>query len=154
MRRIPFNNKPHFVIAVFFEYIFSIMTKVAVGILRRDGKILACQRKRGGRYELKWEFPGGKVEQGETFLQCLERELQEELAITIHSIDRMEIQSAEYDDGGHYEVAYCSVTGFDGELRNNVFEEVRWVTLRELRELDILEGNRDFISRMDRWMKE
>lgn len=125
------------------------MTKVAVGILRRDGKILACQRKRGGRYEFKWEFPGGKVEPGETILQCLERELREELSVNIHSIDWMEVQSAEYEDGGLFEVAYCNVTGFDGEPRNNVFEHIRWVTLDELRALDILEGNRDFIARME-----
>ena len=130
------------------------MTKVAVGILRRDGKILACQRKRGGRYELKWEFPGGKLEQGESILQCLARELREELSITIHSIDRMEVQSAEYDDGGMYEVAYCAVTGFDGEPKNNVFERLRWVTLDELRALDNLEGNKDFISKMDSWLKK
>ena len=130
------------------------MTKVAVGILRRDGQILACQRKQGGRYELKWEFPGGKVEPGESILQCLERELREELSITIHTIDRMEIQSAEYDDGGLFEVAYCSVTGFDGEPKNNVFEQLRWVTLRELKELDILEGNKDFVSGMETWLKE
>ncbi len=130
------------------------MTKVAVGILRRDGKILACQRKRGGRYELKWEFPGGKVEPGESILQCLARELREELSIGIHSIDRMEILSSTYDDGGLYEVAYCSITGFDGEPKNNVFEELRWVTLQELRSLDNLEGNKDFISRMESWLKK
>ena len=124
------------------------MTKVAVGILRRDGKILACQRKCGGRYQLKWEFPGGKLEPGESVEQCLARELREELSVTIHAIDRIEVQSAEYEDGGTFEVAYCDVTGFDGELSNNVFEQFRWVTLQELRALDILEGNRDFIARM------
>jgi 8-oxo-dGTP diphosphatase len=124
------------------------MTKVAVGILRRDGKILACQRKKGGRYELKWEFPGGKLEPGESVEQCLARELREELSITMHSISRVEVQSSDYDDGGTFEVAYCEVNGFDGEPKNNVFEQFRWVTLQELRTLDILEGNRDFITRM------
>ena len=128
------------------------MTKVAVGILRRDGKILACQRKRGGRYELKWEFPGGKVEPGETIEQCLERELREELSIAIHSIDRIATQFAEYEDGGTFEVAYCSVTGFDGEPKNNVFEQVRWVTLQELRQLDNLAGNKDIIERLESWL--
>ena len=130
------------------------MIKVAVGILRRDGKILACQRKRGGRYSLKWEFPGGKVEPGESIVQCLERELREELSITIHAIDRTEIQSAEYEDVGLFEVAYCRVAGFDGDPRNNVFEQFRWVTLRELKELDILEGNKEFVSRMGTWLAE
>jgi len=126
------------------------MTKVAVGILRRDGKILACQRKKGGRYELKWEFPGGKLEPGETVEQCLARELREELSVRAYSIHRIEIQSAEYDDGGTFEVAYCNVVGFDGEPKNNVFEQICWVSLQELRSLDILEGNKDFIARMER----
>ncbi len=126
------------------------MTRVAVGILRRDGKILACQRKKGGRYEFKWEFPGGKLEPGESVEECLARELREELSINAHSIDHIEVQSAEYEDGGIFEVAYCNVVGFDGELVNNVFEQIRWVTLQELRTLDILEGNRDFIARMEK----
>lgn len=124
------------------------MTRVAVGIIRRNGTILVCQRKKGGRYELKWEFPGGKVEPGETIVQCLERELREELSIQIHSIERMEFEIAYYNDGGAYEVAYCFVGDFSGEPLNNVFEEIRWVTLDELRRLDILEGNRNFISRL------
>ncbi len=124
------------------------MTKVAVGILRRDGKILACQRKRGGRYQLKWEFPGGKLEPGESVEQCLARELKEELSITMHGVDHIEVESADYEDGGTFEVAYCNVTGFDGEPMNNVFEQIRWVTLKELRSLDNLEGNNDFIARM------
>ena len=99
---------------------------------------------------MKWEFPGGKLEAGESAEQCLSRELREELSITMHSIDRIEVQSAHYDDGGIYEVAYCDVSGFDGEPINNVFEQFQWVTLHELRALDILEGNRDFISRMKR----
>jgi len=126
------------------------MTKVAVGILRRNGTILACQRKKGGRYELKWEFPGGKLEPGESVEQCLTRELREELSITVRGIGRIETQFAEYDDGGTFEVAYCDVTEFEGELVNNVFEQFRWVTLQELRTLDILEGNRAFISNMEK----
>jgi mutator protein MutT len=126
------------------------MTRVAVGILRRDGKILACQRKKGGRYEFKWEFPGGKLEPGESVEECLARELREELSIIAHSINHIEVQSAEYEDGGVFEVAYCNVVGFEGEPVNNVFEQIRWVTLHELHKLDILEGNRDFIARMEK----
>jgi len=117
------------------------MTRVAVGILRNNGKILACQRKRGGRYELKWEFPGGKLEPGETPLQCLQRELQEELSITVERVQGMEFQSALYEDGGMFEVAYCYISEFSGDPKNNVFETIRWVNPEELRQLDILEGN-------------
>ncbi|HEX9615091.1 MAG TPA: NUDIX domain-containing protein, partial [Bacteroidota bacterium] len=57
------------------------MTRVAVGILKKDGTILVCQRRRGSRYELKWEFPGGKMEPGESVEDCLQRELTEELSL-------------------------------------------------------------------------
>jgi 8-oxo-dGTP diphosphatase len=124
------------------------MTEVAVGILRKNGKILICQRKKGGRYELKWEFPGGKLEKGETVEQCLRRELREELAIKIHAIEKIQTQSAYYADGGMFNVAYCSISGFEGEPQNNVFEQIRWVTTDELENLDLLDGNRIFIKNL------
>ncbi len=131
-----------------FSLYFFLMTKVAVGILKKNGKILACQRKRGSRYELKWEFPGGKVEPGETFAQCLERELFEELSLHVMRIDNIETLQSHYDDGGTYEVAYCTITDFTGELRNNVFEQVKWVTPAELALLDSLEGNAAIVRKL------
>lgn len=124
------------------------MTRVAVAILRREGKVLICQRKEGARYGLKWEFPGGKLEPNETTIHCLERELREELSIQLNGIERMELQTADYDDGGKFEVAYCFVSEFEGEPRNNVFQEIRWVTLDELKQLDILEGNKLFVKQL------
>lgn len=97
---------------------------------------------------MKWEFPGGKVEPGETTVQCLERELREELSIQIHTIERMEFETAEYSDGGKFEIAYCFINDFNNEPVNNVFEEIRWVTLNELKQLDILEGNKGFVARL------
>lgn len=57
------------------------MIVVSAGIVIRDGKIMLCQRKPEARLGLKWEFPGGKLESGESPQQALERELREELAI-------------------------------------------------------------------------
>ncbi len=135
-----------------FRYIFSSMetTRVAVGILKRNGKILACQRKKGSRYGLKWEFPGGKLEPGETALQCVRRELAEELAIDVRAVQETEYETAVYDDGGKFEVAYCHITDFTGEPKNNVFETIRWVDLHELKRLDMLEGNRSIIEKLTR----
>ncbi|MGA3286143.1 MAG: (deoxy)nucleoside triphosphate pyrophosphohydrolase [Bacteroidota bacterium] len=124
------------------------MTEVAVGILRKNGKILICQRKKGGRYELKWEFPGGKLENGETTEQCLRRELREELTIEIHSIERIQTQAAYYEDGGMFNVTYCSLSGFQGEPQNNIFEQIRWVTVDELKQMDMLDGNTPFIAKL------
>ncbi|GJQ21266.1 MAG: NUDIX hydrolase [Bacteroidia bacterium] len=122
------------------------MTKVAVGILERNGALLVCQRKKGSRYGLKWEFPGGKLEAGETVDQCLRRELAEELSIHIQHIDRIDVRTSHYKDGGLFEVAYCFVTQFEGEPRNNVFEQIRWVRPEELPGLDHLEGNAELVS--------
>lgn len=124
------------------------MTRVAVAILKKNGKLLVCQRKRGSRYELKWEFPGGKVEKNETVHDCLKRELKEELSILIGPIHRTEIQSYHYEDGGRFEVHYCFVQDFEGELRNNVFEDARWVTPKELQALDNLEGNWPIVKKL------
>jgi 8-oxo-dGTP diphosphatase len=122
------------------------MTKVAVGIIERDGTILICQRKSGGRYGLKWEFPGGKLEPGETVEQCLKRELFEELSIHADGFELFDTRNAFYADGGMFEVAYCRVRSVTGEMRNNVFEDLRWVRPDELHSLDILEGNRPIIE--------
>jgi 8-oxo-dGTP diphosphatase len=54
---------------------------VVAAVIERDGLVLICQRKRGGRHPLKWEFPGGKIESGEDPKTALERELREELGI-------------------------------------------------------------------------
>jgi 8-oxo-dGTP diphosphatase len=124
------------------------MTEVAVGILRKNGKILICQRKKGGRYEFKWEFPGGKLKNGETTEQCLRRELREELTIEIHSIERIQTQAAYYEDGGMFNVSYCFLSGFEGEPQNNVFEQIRWVTVEELKYMDLLDGDKPFVAHL------
>jgi 8-oxo-dGTP diphosphatase len=134
-----------------FGYILSMeqkITRVAVGILKRENNILLCQRKKGGRYELKWEFPGGKLEQGEGVEECLIRELREELSIESSDIHIIETQSAFYEDGGIFEVTYCEVGNVAGEMTNNVFEQFRWVPISELPQFDILEGNKPFVAKL------
>jgi mutator protein MutT len=110
------------------------MTRVAVGVIQRNGKVLICQRKKNSRYGLKWEFPGGKLEPGESILDCLRRELREELSIEVETYDRAETQTAFYEDGGTFEVTYCFVSRYSGELRS----------------LDILEGNKPFVASLTR----
>ncbi len=139
-------------ISRFIRYIFQHMAQAAVAIIAKEKRILICQRKRNARYALKWEFPGGKVEQGESSLDCVKRELQEELSITINTFDRSESQINRYDDGGVFEVTYFFVSLFEGTPVNNAFEQIRWVTLDELRLLDMLEGNKPVVARMSEAM--
>ena len=124
------------------------MTQAAVAILQKEKRILICQRKKTAPYALKWEFPGGKVEEGESFFDCVKREVLEELSITINVSDRSESQINRYDDGGVFEVMYFFVSRFEGTPVNSAFEQIRWVTLDELKSLDILEGNKPIVARM------
>jgi mutator protein MutT len=125
------------------------MKRAAVAILQENGRLLVCQRKKGSRYELKWEFPGGKVESGETVTECVKRELREELSIDVETIGLTKSQMNHFEDGGVFEVTYCFVKRFHGRPVNNAFEAIRWVTLSELRSMDILEGNKSFVSALD-----
>ncbi len=124
------------------------MTRVAAGIIERNGRYLVCQRKAGGRYEFKWEFPGGKLEPGETVEQCLRRELHEELSIDVTHIEPYETRTTHYESGGYFEVAFCRVNGFGGDPKNIVFQEIRWASAEEMAQLDFLEGNKPIVERL------
>jgi 8-oxo-dGTP diphosphatase len=116
------------------------MNQVAVGIIMKEGQVLACQRKRTARYPLKWEFPGGKVEASETPEAALVRELYEELSIRTTAAREFHRQDWVYGDGS-FRVFY-----FLGEPANRAFEQISWVTPRKLLTMDILDGNRDAIE--------
>lgn len=116
------------------------------------GKVLACQRKRDALYPLKWEFPGGKIEQGESSAVALRRELREELGIEAVVGKEFHRQEWEYPESassggdGSFRVFYHEVEGFKGVPLNLAFEQIRWVVVEELMTLDMLEGNRDAID--------
>lgn len=121
------------------------MIKVAVGIIRENGKVLVCQRKKSARYGLKWEFPGGKVEEGESPLECLSRELKEELNINPEITDLYFRQEYTYPDSSSFEVLYYLIPKYSGTLENRAFEEIRWISEKELTSIDMLEGNREVV---------
>ena len=134
--------------------IFFIMIHVAVGIILQphvtapSTHVLLCQRKRGTRYELKWEFPGGKLEPGESAESCLRRELREELGIDATIGALFHRQPASYADGGSFDVSYYLIEQFDGEIANRVFESTRWLPVADLPSYDILDGNRDVVLQL------
>ena len=140
---------------------FYAMKEVAVGIILRNGQVLACQRKRDAQYALKWEFPGGKLEPGETAVQALRRELREELAIEtmLHQeFFRQEWIYAEGTDNpkrdGAFRVFYFLVNEFSGEPVNLAFEVIQWMHPRQLQRMDILEGNREAVERLVKYAEE
>lgn len=122
---------------------------VVAGVLHRDGKVLIGQRMANDRHGLKWEFPGGKVEAGETPKQALVRELKEELGISAE-IGR-EISRYEHNSGGRaLLLLFHLVEGFEGEPRNVAFEEIRWEQPQRLPDYDFLDGDLDFVKRIAR----
>jgi mutator protein MutT len=123
-----------------------IMTTVVAAVIERDGCILIAQRKRTGQHPLKWEFPGGKAEAGETPEAAVARELEEELAIRAR-VDR-EIMRYEYQYPGRPPILliFYRVTEFTGEPENLDFEQIAWVARASLGDYDFLKGDAEFIS--------
>ena len=121
------------------------MLQVVAAILERDGRILICRRTPQQSHPLKWEFPGGKVEPGETPHAALARELEEELGIRGATGD--EITRYEYCYPGKHpiELIFLRVTQFSGEPRNLIFHEMRWEPPERLATFDFVEGDRDFL---------
>lgn len=123
---------------------------VSAGVIHRDGRVLVGQRRRGDRHALKWEFPGGKVEAGESPQQALVRELREELQIEASVGSELARYEHEYPNGSRVHLLFFAVRDFKGEPMARVFEQIRWTELELLPELDFLEGDLDFIKRLAR----
>jgi 8-oxo-dGTP diphosphatase len=124
------------------------MTLVVAGIIEQDRRILICRRRADQRHALQWEFPGGKVEAGETAAAALARELEEELGIHAdigHEITRYPFA---YPGRNPIELIFFRVVGYTGELRNRIFAEMRWEVLERLPEYDFVEGDVDFVRAM------
>ena len=117
------------------------IVRVAAAVIRDGDKVLICQRGINHRYGLKWEFPGGKPLPGEPMRECLERELWEELDIEPVRPSELKTIQVKYSDGGNFLITFFQVTEFTGDLRNKVFESVKWVTLAEIAQHDMLEGS-------------
>jgi 8-oxo-dGTP diphosphatase len=102
---------------------------VAVGVLiDREGRFLMTSRPAGKVYEGYWEFPGGKLEIGESVEQALRRELQEELGITIHAAQAWQVELIDYPHA-RVRLHFCKVFGWDGELQMREAQAFSWQLL-------------------------
>jgi 8-oxo-dGTP diphosphatase len=124
-----------------------IMTTVVAAVIERNDLVLIAQRKSTGQHPLKWEFPGGKVEPGETPRAALVRELAEELGISAEV--GVEIERYEYQYAGRWPILliFYRVTDFTGEPSNLDFEQILWAPRARLGDYDFLEGDAEFLAR-------
>ncbi len=121
------------------------MTTVVAAVIERDGRILIGQRRNIGHHPLKWEFPGGKVEPGETPEAATIRELEEELAIRARVSGEIMRYEFQYTGRTPILLIFYRVTEFDGEPQNRGFEQIRWELPERLADYDFLEGDAEFI---------
>lgn len=113
---------------------------VVVGILQNaHGCVLIQQRRPGTPKPGKWEFPGGKLEQGEEPAHALGRELEEELGIDVGQIAPLTVVTHDYDHARVWLDTYL-VTEFDGEPEGREGQNIEWVSLEQIRQYDVLDA--------------
>lgn len=122
------------------------MKRVVAALIVKDGKILVCQRTKHQTMPLKWEFPGGKIEEGEQPRDALRRELEEELGIDAIIGDEVARIKHEYRSGNSVELRFFVVQEFRGELENRIFRDMQWAERSELPAFDFLEADVKLVS--------
>jgi mutator protein MutT len=125
------------------------MLTVVAALIVQEGKVLACQRARGSRFELQWEFPGGKREDGETLQAALARELREELGV--HAAIGPEIYRLHHryeSTGVPFELVFFAASAPPDKIQNLEFERIEWRELRSLPELHFLEADRELVQKL------
>jgi 8-oxo-dGTP diphosphatase len=121
------------------------MKRVVAGLIEKDGKLLVCQRTRHQTMPLKWEFPGGKIEEGEQPRDALRRELEEELGIVATIGDEIKRIKHEYPNGGMVELRFFLVRQYAGEIENRIFKDVQWSEPKALPSYDFLEADETLV---------
>ena len=112
------------------------MKTVTAAIIEKNGRILLARRSHGLALEGRWEFPGGKREPGETLAACLEREIREELSVTVRAGD-IYAESIHHYDRGAIRLVAMTAELLDGEIRLIVHDRYAWVEKRRLPAYDL-----------------
>ena len=124
-------------------------TVVAAIIERADRRILIGQRRKRDSSPLKWEFPGGKMEEGETAEVALARELREELHATlVKSVELGRVEHKYADRDEPLEIRFFAAAIANDAVEPAAFEQIIWVLPRELGQYDFLAANRQLIAQL------
>ncbi len=116
---------------------------VVAAVVRRGANFLLCKRPAHKRHGGLWEFPGGKVEESETFLEAITRELEEELGVTVCAVER-ELFQAE-DPGSMFVIHFIEVS-IEGEPVAREHEAVEWLSLEAIRSIPLAPSDHAFVS--------
>ncbi len=122
---------------------------VAVGVIARGDEIFITLRPDDVHQGGKWEFPGGKVEEGETVLQALRRELAEEVGITVNHSEPVIVITHDYGDK-QVKLDVHRVNDFTGEPHGKEGQASRWVNVKSLNASDFPEANIPIISALQK----
>lgn len=112
------------------------MKQVTAAVIEKDGKILLARRKEGDALAGKWEFPGGKLEPGETPQACLRRELMEEFGVETEIGPFVCASEFDYKHN-HIELLVYRAAHLSGEFKLNDHSAIAWVSLAELDNYDL-----------------
>lgn len=121
--------------------------RVTAALLFVDGKLLCARRAPGRSQAGLWEFPGGKIEPGETDEACLKRELHEELKITANIGEKFAVNEHEYDDKIVELRAYW-VEMYTGRLEPSDHDKIRWLTVDQLDTLTWAPADIPFVEQL------
>jgi len=123
--------------------------RVAAAVIRRGVTLLLTQRPPGGPLGLMWEFPGGKIEPGETLAHALIREVQEELGVHARPGAELEITRFRYPHGLEVEIHFVDCDIDSDELRPGPgVHALRWIRPGDVDPAEVLEADRGFLARL------
>jgi 8-oxo-dGTP diphosphatase len=130
-----------------------VLDVVAGALFDAEGRVLIAQRPAGKALAGRWEFPGGKLHEGEAPLDGLVRELREELGVQVHAAERLVRYAHAYPDRT-VRLDLWSVSTWSGEPQGLDGQAIKWVAPGRLGEEDILEADRPMIEALLRFREK
>ena len=118
---------------------------VVAAIIKKNNQYLIVQRNRKKHLGLKWEFPGGKVYDNETFEEALSREIKEELNITINMHEKIAEEKYK-DEKIDIVLHYFLCSQKSGTIKLNEHEDLAWVEKKDFDKYDFAEGDGNILS--------
>jgi 8-oxo-dGTP diphosphatase len=125
----------------------SPLVSVTAAILKKNHRIIIAQRKSTDHLAGKWEFPGGKIEEGETPEECLKRELNEEFAVDIIVGEYLGESIYHYE---HISIKLMAYRAYwvGGTLKSTDHKDFQWVNIEQLRDYDFAPADIPFVKKL------